>query len=135
MIDESDISVAQHEDTRFHTVTWRHALPGGGTEDVFCGQANLAEEDEPDAGKWVSGHLPFGIGGFDTLEDAAKALALSRAERGPACKGCGSYVLTGIEYAYDDPKHYDGISEWSCSRCGRRWDRFTGEIYEEGRGR
>ncbi len=129
MIDESDISVAQHEDTVFQTVAWKHRLPSGDIEEVFCGQAE--EKD----GQWVSPHLPLDIGGFDSLRDIARTLVLSRAERGPTCRACGSYNLTGIEYAYDDPKHYDGISEWSCSRCGRRWDRFTGEVYEDGRGR
>lgn len=34
----------------------------------------------------------------------------------------------GIEYAYDHPDRYDGVSEWSCPACGCRWGRWTGTV-------
>lgn len=33
----------------------------------------------------------------------------------------------GIEYPLIDPHHYDGISEWRCSKCRKRWGRWTGK--------
>jgi len=33
--------------------------------------------------------------------------------------------LVGVEYPYDHPKHYDGISEWQCPSCGHSWPRFN----------
>lgn len=32
--------------------------------------------------------------------------------------------LVGVEYAYDHPQHYDGVSEWMCPDCKHRWPRF-----------
>lgn len=32
----------------------------------------------------------------------------------------------GIEYPYDHPNHYDGVSEWLYPCCGARYSRFTG---------
>ena len=32
--------------------------------------------------------------------------------------------LIGVEYAYDHPQHYDGVSEWACPDCDTRWYRF-----------
>ena len=41
----------------------------------------------------------------------------------------GSYFsrLIGVELAWDDPKHYDGVSMWRCPDCNAEWDRWTGE--------
>lgn len=35
--------------------------------------------------------------------------------------------LIGIEFPYDHPEHYDGISVWACPDCDGKWDRFTGK--------
>jgi hypothetical protein len=40
--------------------------------------------------------------------------------------------LIGVEYSYDSPNHYDGISEWRCPDCGARWGRFSGRRLGEG---
>lgn len=32
--------------------------------------------------------------------------------------------IVGIEYAYDHPQHYDGVSEWMCPDCKHKWPRF-----------
>jgi hypothetical protein len=32
--------------------------------------------------------------------------------------------LVGVEYSYDHPKHYDGVSEWMCPDCKHSWPRF-----------
>lgn len=56
------------------------------------------------------------------------------------CEGCGAdlkgvngYVrCIGIEYSYDSPDHYDGISEYCCPDCGRREGRWTGKVLRDG---
>jgi hypothetical protein len=35
--------------------------------------------------------------------------------------------VIGVELAWDDPKHYDGVSYWRCPDCGSEWNRWTGE--------
>lgn len=40
----------------------------------------------------------------------------------------------GAEYAFDDPLHYDGISEWQCPDCGARVGRWSGRKLNEGEG-
>jgi hypothetical protein len=32
-----------------------------------------------------------------------------------------------VEYAHDDPEHYDGISEFRCPDCGARVGRWSGK--------
>lgn len=34
--------------------------------------------------------------------------------------------IIGIELAYDDPEHYDGVSYWMCPNCRIAWNRFDG---------
>ncbi len=41
--------------------------------------------------------------------------------------GCGDQYATGIEYEWSHSQHYDGISEWQCSKCNRRWGRWSGK--------
>ncbi len=49
------------------------------------------------------------------------------------CARCARTVMPfSIEYAYDHPEHYDGVSEYSCSRCGRREGRWTGTVLAGG---
>lgn len=43
------------------------------------------------------------------------------------CPKCGSKNYFGVEYSYDDPKHYDGVSEWQCGPCNFRQGRFSGK--------
>lgn len=134
MSETPDFSVAQHEDTSFYTVTWHHRLPDGTVENVFCGQAELKEREDGygPAGLWYSPHLPLDTPGFATLDEISAFMAKERSEDSLFCFNCGSAVLTGIQYAYDDPQHYDGVSEWSCNHCGRRWERFGGKVLDEG---
>ena len=40
--------------------------------------------------------------------------------------------LTGIEYPYDHPDHYDGVSEWACIPCGYHLGRWSGKLLGEG---
>jgi hypothetical protein len=42
------------------------------------------------------------------------------------CK-CPRYCVVGVEYSYDHPAHYDGISEWRCTKCGERVGRWSGK--------
>jgi hypothetical protein len=36
--------------------------------------------------------------------------------------------LIGVEYSYDHPHHYDGISEWMCPFCNIRVGRWSGKV-------
>ncbi|GAG52347.1 unnamed protein product [marine sediment metagenome] len=47
------------------------------------------------------------------------------------CPQC-SRQLVGIEYAYNHPDHYDGVSEWACPPCGYRLGRWSGILLGEG---
>ena len=38
---------------------------------------------------------------------------------------CKTGEVLGIEYVGTSPHHYDGVSEWRCSSCLRRWGRWT----------
>lgn len=37
----------------------------------------------------------------------------------------------GVEYGYDCPERYDGVSEWRCKECGTRYGRWTNKILKE----
>ena len=39
---------------------------------------------------------------------------------------CDERHLIGVEYPYDHPDRYDGVSEWRCLACGKRVGRWTG---------
>ena len=36
-----------------------------------------------------------------------------------------------VEYWYDNPNRYDGISEISCKDCGKRYGRWTNNVLKE----
>jgi len=46
------------------------------------------------------------------------------------CPDCERQMV-GIEYEYGE-YHYDGVSEWSCPRCGVRIGRWTGKRLKSG---
>lgn len=43
---------------------------------------------------------------------------------------CGHFRsdVIGVEYQYDHPHRYDGVSEWRCSVCGERRGRWSGRL-------
>ena len=41
---------------------------------------------------------------------------------------CDEKHLLGIQYAWNDPEHYDGVSEWQCTLCGQRVGRWSGRV-------
>lgn len=41
------------------------------------------------------------------------------------------YHTIGIEYYYDSPERYDGVSEWLCPFCNYREGRWTGKKLED----
>ena len=43
------------------------------------------------------------------------------------CPKCGNENICGIEYAWDHPEYYDGISEWRCLACSYRQGRWSGK--------
>lgn len=49
------------------------------------------------------------------------------------CKKCGGDVVA-VEYSWDSPEHYDGISEYECldGNCGQREGRWSGKILQDG---
>lgn len=48
------------------------------------------------------------------------------------CKKCGSENILMVEYSWDSPEHYDGISEIRCNDCGVRIGRWSGKELAEG---
>lgn len=45
----------------------------------------------------------------------------------PYCHG----EMIGVEYSYDSPYHYDGISEWDCLKCNKRFGRWSKKVLGE----
>ena len=48
------------------------------------------------------------------------------------CKKCGSNNIMMVEYSWDSPEHYDGVSEINCQACGARFGRWSGRELTEG---
>ncbi|MFA7244893.1 MAG: hypothetical protein WC070_01780 [Candidatus Magasanikbacteria bacterium] len=48
------------------------------------------------------------------------------------CKKCGSKNIIYVEYSYDSPERYDGVSEIDCKDCGARFGRWSGKELKEG---
>lgn len=48
------------------------------------------------------------------------------------CKKCGSENIILVEYPYDNPNYYDGISEIFCSSCKTRIGRWSGKELADG---
>ncbi|MFA5942478.1 MAG: hypothetical protein WC798_02285 [Candidatus Paceibacterota bacterium] len=48
------------------------------------------------------------------------------------CKKCGSKNVMGVEYSWDSPEHYDGVSEVECRDCDARFGRWSGKELTEG---
>lgn len=46
----------------------------------------------------------------------------------PECKK----LMIAIEYSYDHPDHYDGVSEWNCEACKIRFGRWSGKRLADG---
>ena len=40
--------------------------------------------------------------------------------------GCDESMAIGIQYR-NHPEEYDGVSEWMCRKCQRRWGRWSGK--------
>ena len=40
------------------------------------------------------------------------------------CPTCNQPMI-GVEYAYNDPYHYDGVSEWFCEKDNIRIGRWS----------
>ncbi|MFA7208983.1 MAG: hypothetical protein WC120_01735 [Parcubacteria group bacterium] len=48
------------------------------------------------------------------------------------CKKCGSKNIVMVEYSWDNPEYYDGVSEIDCKDCGARFGRWSGRELQEG---
>ncbi len=48
-----------------------------------------------------------------------------------ACPQCGKQLIA-IEYPYDHPDFYDGVSEWACIPCGYHRGRWSGKLLGDG---
>lgn len=48
------------------------------------------------------------------------------------CPKCNSLNVIGVEYSYDYPEYYDGISEWRCEDCGYREGRWSFKELKDG---
>lgn len=40
---------------------------------------------------------------------------------------CGNPMI-GVEYSFDHPYHWDGVSEWRCQTCGVRIGRWSKRV-------
>ena len=67
---------------------------------------------------------------FDTFMEkyGDEGKALKHAEMYGATKTTGRW---GRQIGIETPD-YDGVSYWKCPDCNAVWDRFTGEIKEDG---
>lgn len=76
---------------------------------------------------WEGGEIPDRLmeTGHYTREQAEKAAAYYGWTPENKLKFGVNHV--GIEYSYDHPAHYDGVSEWKCTECEARFNSFTGE--------
>lgn len=45
---------------------------------------------------------------------------------------CGHRNKAGVQYHYTLEEHYDGVSEWHCQECGKRFGRWTGKEIPDG---
>lgn len=45
---------------------------------------------------------------------------------GPQCLRCGCNKVVSVQYDYNSPEHYDGISEYWCPDCNIRVGRWSG---------
>lgn len=43
------------------------------------------------------------------------------------CPKCKGICLCGIQYNWEHPEHYDGVSEFKCDECGYRQGRWSGK--------
>lgn len=48
------------------------------------------------------------------------------------CKKCGSDNIVMVEYSWDSPEYYDGISEIKCMNCSVRIGRWSGKELADG---
>lgn len=48
------------------------------------------------------------------------------------CKKCESNNIMMVEYPWDSPEYYDGVSEIECQTCGARFGRWSGRELVEG---
>jgi hypothetical protein len=54
-------------------------------------------------------------------------------DRGLYREGLTHYSRTiGVEYGYNHPARYDGVSEWNCPDCGYREGRWSGKALADG---
>lgn len=82
---------------------------------------------------WLGPTIPEGLwatGNYETWEDAEKAAA--HYGWTPENNLQFNVNVVGIQYPYDHPAHYDGVSEWQCTHCKARFNRFTGELLGPG---
>lgn len=45
---------------------------------------------------------------------------------------CDQSFVMAIEYDWTSVNHYDGVSEWMCTNCNRRWGRWSGRELKPG---
>lgn len=55
-------------------------------------------------------------------------------EKKERCKKCGTTKVVLVEYWFDNPYRYDGVSETQClsKKCGARFGRWSGKELKEG---
>jgi hypothetical protein len=80
---------------------------------------------------WLGGEIPDGLMQANPQAYPTRELAEEAAAH------CGwtsenklkfKVNMMGVQYAYDHPQHYDGLSEWRCTVCGARFNACTGQL-------
>lgn len=77
---------------------------------------------------WRGGEIPDGLmQGSPEHYPTRKAAEAAAESYGwtPENKATFRVNVIGVEYAYDHPQHYDGVSEYRCTNCGLRIGRFS----------
>ncbi len=80
---------------------------------------------------WEGGEIPDGLiaanpehyNTREKAEEAARSYGWT-----PENKAKFGANVIGVEYSWDDPNHYDGVSEWRCTSCGARIGRWSGKV-------
>lgn len=44
------------------------------------------------------------------------------------CPHCKARDMIGVQYGIGQPECYDGVSEWHCRECGKRFGRWSHKV-------
>lgn len=107
-------------------IFWNRPFPANpeGYEVIYLGEAHR------DGGGWRSHHISITDPTVHASRlSVAEYLRRRKIDNNLVCPVCGRMAtVVGVEYSYDMPDHYDGVSEWYCTHDDTRWGRWSGKI-------